>query len=169
MFNRLGGAPLPLEGAYPSYIQETLPPSKLGYATNHQYPRFPPKMADGRSLISSWNPESVIDKMYKEQHQSELVDMAPLNPNWAYRRHMQKHGYHLMGQNFRETANDTGSAVPLLNQKDIDLQNNSRNVPYRFTSLMDPALPPGMVDSNLKSLYLTREQLASIRSAPVIS
>lgn len=29
------------DAAYPAYIKETLPASKLGYGTNNRYPQFP--------------------------------------------------------------------------------------------------------------------------------
>jgi len=169
MSNLLGGTPMPFDCAYPEYIQETLPKSKLGYGTNNLYPKFPPKMSDGRSLISSWNPESVVDDVFKKEHMNEFSDLAPLNPNWMYRRYMQKNGYQIMGQNYRETANDTGTAISVLDKDHISLQNNTSNRPFLFNSLMDPSQPPGYESSNLKSLYLTREQLNSRKSAPVIA
>ena len=169
MSQTLGGAPVPIDCAYPSYIKETIPKSALGYGTNNQYSNFPPKMADGRSLISSWNPESAINAVFEKEHMTEFRDMAPLNPNWMYRRYMQKNGYQIMGQNYRETANDTGTSLPLVDTDHISLQNNPKNTPYMFTSLMDPTQPPGYENSNLKSLYLTREQLNSRKSAPVIA
>ena len=67
--------------AYPKYINDTLPRSKLGYTTNNRYPNFPPKMADGRSLISSWNSESVTDSAFKQEFADDMVRLSPLSPN----------------------------------------------------------------------------------------
>ena len=183
--NRIGGTPLPLEAAYPAYIKETIPKSQLGYRTNNAYPSFPPKMSDGRSLISSWNPESVFDNAYRKEHEADFRDSAPLNANWKdagrlaiggdggaishnwmYRRYMQKHATELMEANFRETANDTGSAIPF--SAGVS-STPPRNAPHSFTSLTDPSRPFGFQESNLKSLYLTREQLNARKYAPVIN
>jgi hypothetical protein len=185
MTNRIGGTPIPLEAAYPSYITETIPKSKRGYRTNNAFPDFPPKMSDGRSLISSWNPESVFDNAYRKEHESQFRDAAPLNANWSdpggsasywgrnrdfghnwmYRRYMQKNAMEIMEGNFRETANDTGSSIP---NTEVSVS-KPRNAPHLFTSLTDPSRPFGFQESDLKSLYLTREQLNARKHAPVIN
>jgi hypothetical protein len=166
MSNRLGGTPIPLDCAYPDYLKETIPRSRLGYATNNVYPEFPPKMSDGRSLISSWNPESVLDNKYAKEHEKVFRDGAPMNANWMYRRYMQKNANDIMAANFKETANDTGSSIPLTKEME---HTKPRNAPALFTSLTDPTRPMGYEDSNLKSLYLTREQLNARKYAPVIN
>ena len=107
--SRIGGEPLPLDVAYASYLTETIPKSKLGYRTNNAFPDFPPKMSDGRSLISSWQPESVSDNVYYKTNENIFRSEAPLNANWMYRRYMQKNANEIMENNFRETANDTVS------------------------------------------------------------
>ena len=149
--------------AYPKYINDTLPRSKLGYTTNNRYPSFPPKMADGRSLVSSWNSESTTDSAFKQEYAEDMVKLSPLSPNWAYRRYMQKNGYELMAKNFIDTANDTGSEVPLPNT-----ESRSRNAPVLYDSLSDPKMPPGAEITDLKELYLTREILASRLYGPSI-
>ena len=141
--------------AYPKYINDTLPGSKLGYTTNNRYPSFPPKMADGRSLISSWNSSEVGDAAFKQDNVEEMLKLSPLSPNWAYRRYMQKHGYELMAKNFVDTANDTGSEVPMPNTDEP----KGRNVPFAFDSLGDTRVPQGYENSDLKDLYLSREVL----------
>lgn len=162
------------DAAYPAYIKETLPASQLGYATNNRYPHFPPKMQDGRSLISSWTPESVVDQQFWKEHENEFRDRAPLNPNWMYRRYLQKTGYETMAKNFLETANDTGfssssaaAAAYPRGQAPVH-PSQERNTPFLFNALNDQALPQGYESSDLKSLYMTREQLDSRKYAPVI-
>ena len=92
-----------------------------------------------------------------------------------YRRHLQKHGLDVIAQNFRETANDTGFSVAALAQGQGQVTASStpqnRNIPYMFASLNDSASSetvPGYESSDLKSLYLTREQLQARKSAPTI-
>jgi hypothetical protein len=154
----------PLQCAYPSYIKETIPPSELGYATNNQYPKFPPLMGDGRSVISSWNAESIVDKVFQQEYGRDLLEQAPLSPNWSYRRYMQQHGYELMGKNFIDTANDTGSQIPPSSRT-----NGDKNAPYLFSALGENSRPIGYESSDLKDLYLSREQLNARMYAPKIT
>lgn len=161
------------DAAYPAYIRETLPASTLGYGTNNRYPHFPPKMQDGRSLISSWTPESVMDKQYWKDHETEFQNGAPLNPNWMYRRYLQKNAYEIMTKNFQETANDTGSAMPQEHQKPSATtvsasQPGTAHVPHMFGALNDANVPQGYESSDLKTMYLSREQLQARKSAPTV-
>jgi len=150
--------------AYPKYINDTLPRSKLGYTTNNRYPSFPPKMADGRSLVSSWNSESTTDSAFKQEYAEDMVKLSPLSPNWAYRRYMQKNGYELMAKNFVDTANDTGSEVPLPSST----QTTGGNVPILLDSVSDTKSMEKMEITDLKELYLTREILAAKFYMPTI-
>ena len=188
------------DAAYPAYIKETLPASTLGYGTNNRYPHFPPKMQDGRSLISSWTPESIMDKQYWKEHETEFQNGAPLNPNWMYRRYLQKNAYEIMTKNFQETANDTGSMIPQTHMsaqgtvrspelvvggfQPPDQEHQSQqlssaslaspgtsgtiHVPHMFGALNDPMVPQGYESSDLKSMYLSREQLQARKSAPTV-
>jgi hypothetical protein len=167
------------DAAYPAYIRETLPASTLGYGTNNRYPHFPPKMQDGRSLISSWTPESIMDKQYWKEHETEFQNGAPLNPNWMYRRYLQKNAYDIMTKNFQETANDTGSMIaqgtvehqPPTSASSYTASSTtpgSVNVPHMFGALNDPIVPQGYESSDLKTLYLSREQLQARKSAPTV-
>ena len=50
-----------------------------------------------------------------------------------------------------------------------DTSSKPRNAPHLFNSLNDTSRPFGLQESNLKSLYLTREQLNARKFAPVIN
>ena len=152
-----------VENAYPSYIKETIPPSSLGYETNNKYPLFPPKMADGRSVISSWNPESELNHKLKQEQ--GLYNST--NPNWEYRKFLQNNGYKIMEHNYYETANDTGGYLPN-NSKEVK-SFSERNAPNWFDSYGDTKKPKGYENSDLKELYLTREQLNARKIAPTYS
>lgn len=159
--------------AYPKYINSTLPRSELGYTTNNQFPTFPPKMADGRSLISSWNSETAEYQGFKQQVGEDAFNLSPLSPNWAYRRYMQKNGYEIMAKNFVDTANDTGTeSIGDVKEGggmiDDYMSGKTRNTPYAFDSLSDTMRPPGYQESNLKDIYLSREQLNARIYAPKI-
>jgi len=143
---------LSLETAYPP-VTVTLPKSSLGYKTNTNYPEFPPMMSDGRSLVSSWQPESKLNE--------DLINSNRIKNNWEYRQYLTKNADDIMKSNFVETANDTGYSIPPVSSGD-------KNSPYTFSSFQDTAQPQGYVDSDLKQLYLTREQLNARKVAPVV-
>lgn len=146
--------------AYPKVVV-TLPKSYLGYNTNNKYPQFPPKMADGRSLVSSWQPESKINDAI-------LADQK-ITSNWMYRQHLQKNAKTIMENNFIETANDTGYHIPPVDfQKLLVSPSNDKNVPYLYTTIQDTTKPFGYQDSDLKDLYMTREQLNAMRVIPTV-
>ena len=141
--------------AYPD-VKETLPKSYLGYDTNNQYPQFPPKMSDGRSLISSWQPESTVN--------DNLIKKNEIESNWMYRKYLIENAKKIMESNFREACNDTGYVIPLYQDDKQD-----KNSPYVYKSFNDQIKPNGYQDSDLKQMYLTREQLNSKKVSPVIT
>lgn len=130
-----------------------LPRSAMGYGTNPRYPDFPPKMADGRSLLSTWQPESVAN--------DAILRERGITSNWEYRKYLTHHATDIMAQNFRESCNDTGYTAPP--------QAADTGTREPFSSLSDARRPFGMQDSDLKSTYLTREQLQARRVAPVMT
>lgn len=145
-----------LDCAYP-VIKETVPQSALGYNTNNLYSQFPPKMADGRSAISSWQPESATN--------NQLLKNNDIKSNWEYRKYLTQHGNQVMEYNFRATCNDTGYFIPPLDVGSGE-NSHSKKVPYTYTSFTDMSKPDGYQDSDLKHMYLSREQLNSRKVAP---
>jgi hypothetical protein len=144
---------LDYKNAYPTVINQ-IPKSSLGYKTNNVYPQFPPLMADGRSVISSWNTESVLnDKLCKENN---------IQTNWEYRKYLTKNAVEIMHQNFMETANDTGNMF-------MSKEPDTPNIPFSYNSLNEQTKPVGYETSDLKEIYLTKEQLYSRKVAPTIS
>jgi hypothetical protein len=150
------------ECAYGSYINQ---PSRFGYDSNNQYPGFPAMMKDGRSLISSWGASSVETQSFKQSNQEDAFNISPLSENWAYRRMMQKNGMELMKSNFENTANDAGISNP----SSILPSTRQPNHAFAFDGLSDNSRPAGYQESDLKDLYLSREQLNSQLYAPKIN
>jgi hypothetical protein len=143
--------------------QNNTPASTLGYTTNNKYNEFPPLMNDGRSLVSSWVPESQINKTLKDENS--------LKSNWEYRQHLINNGETIMKQNYREAANDTGynnASMPMPNIQSNEIK-GFETYPYSFKSVLDDNRPKGYSTSDLKQAYLTREQLASRQMSPVIT
>jgi hypothetical protein len=154
--------PEKLETAYP-IIKETIPASSLGYNTNNKYPEFPPLMSDGRAVFGSWQPESILN--------ADLLESNNIKSNWQYRRYLTKNSKEIMEYNFRESCNDAGYF-----KRPIDLpsmQSNSvtgfTNSPYLYKSVLDNTNVLGHDNSDLKNLYLTREQLNSRKISPVVT
>jgi len=167
--------------AYP-IIKETIPKSSLGYGTNNKYPDFPPLMTDGRSVIGSWQPESTEN--------ANLIESNGIKTNWQYRQFLMKNAQQIQEYNFRETCNDVGyfkrpidlpsiqsNAVsgqglksPTTNLVDDHRSSDKfgHSVPFTFGSILDNTKPTGYQESDLKSIYLSREQLDARRIAPIV-
>jgi len=135
-------------------IHETLPRSKLGYAANNVYPGFPPLMSDGRSLVASFQPEAVLN--------SSLIKQQGIRSNWEYRKYLTENSQSIMKQNFLAASNDVGYFERFLPQ---GLSSNGTNVPFHYKSYLDSSTPQGYVNSDLKDMYLSREQLNSRKVA----
>jgi hypothetical protein len=150
-----------IDCAYP-IIKETIPKSSLGYNTNNKYPEFPPLMNDGRSVTASYQPESVIN--------NELITKNGIESNWKYRKYLTENSKQIMEWNFREACNDAGyfkkhNETPLRGME----QHMPNSTPYLFNSVVDNAKPFGYANSDLKEIYLSREQLNARKISPAIT
>jgi hypothetical protein len=138
--------------AYPN-IPETLPPSTLGYQTNNRFKSFPPLMHDGRSIISTWEPETYIN--------NGLVKKNNIQSNWQYRRFIQKNADYIIKYNLTESCNDTGYFMREVNPPTYS------GPPKQYNSLYE--ISPTESGSDLKDSYLSRERLNSRKVAPEIT
>lgn len=142
----------------------SFPKSSLGYTTNNQYTDFPPLMADGRALIASWQSQTLInDNLLKENN---------IQSNWEYRRYLSQNAEAIMRQNFIEAANDMG----YYERMNRDMQSNyspigdqSRFSTYNSPSMVSSAQSAIVNNSDLKELYLSREELEKKRELPFIT
>jgi hypothetical protein len=141
--------------AYPN-VKETIPQSRLGYHSNNKYDGFPPLMMDGRTITASWQPEAVLN--------SHLLKEINVETNWQYRQYMIKNAKDIMKYNCTQSATDSGYL-----KRYADLENNSYSTPYISNSFVDNTKPSGYQTSDLKDLYLTREQLQARMVAPEIT
>ena len=144
-----------VNSAYPM-IKESIPKSSLGYNTNNKYPEFPPLMMDGRAITASYQPESVLNEY--------LITDNNIKSNWEYRKFLTNNAQQLMEYNFRESCNDSGYY-----KRYEDIINKTNNTPYLYTSNNDNSKPFGYSSSDLKDLYLSREQLNSSKISPAIT
>lgn len=144
-----------LNSAYP-VIKESIPKSSLGYNTNNKYPEFPPLMMDGRAITASYQPESILNE--------SLILENGIKSNWEYRKFLTGNAQNLMEYNFREACNDSGYY-----KRYEDIMNNTNSVPFHYMSHSDTSKPFGYSSSDLKDLYLSREQLNAAKFSPSIT
>ena len=153
--------PNTVQSAYP-IIKETVPQSERGYKTNNKYPQFPPLMNDGRSITASWQHDAVTN--------ATLIKDNNIRSNWEYRQYLTKNADKVAEQNFRESSNDLGynnrfATVP-------NIQSNQfygASGPAMYASILDDKQVLGHTTSDLKTTYLTREDLQSRKFSPVIT
>ena len=145
-----------------------LPVYARGYAANNVYPGFPPLMNDGRALIASWQPEAVENQ--------ELLNNSGVKSNWEYRKYLTHNAKSIIETNFAEAANDSGYYTNGVKSEGngnfapiVSSIPKKHAAPTRYESYIEPENVYGKFDSNLKSSYLSREQLAARMVTPVIS
>ena len=144
-------------------VIEGLDPSQRGYQTNNKYPNAPPLMHDGRAITASWQPHSTENK--------KLLEDNNIQSNWEYRQYLTKNADVVMHKNMLASSNDTG-----YNYKPTDLvsiQSNKItykvNGPHLYSSSLDNTKPIGHSLSDLKTNYLSREELQARQISPVIT
>ena len=147
-----------------SLYQDLYPQAKtsLGYNTNNKYPEFPPLMNDGRVITASYQPEAVAN--------NELIKKHNIQSNWQYREYLTKNALSIIKDNFLETSNDMGyykrfTDAPLVNNR----YDTNNAVPHMYSSGFDGAKPKGYVTSDLKTNYLSREELNERKTSGVIT
>lgn len=145
-----------------------------GYQTNNIYPDFPPLMNDGRSVTAAYNPNAVQTE--------QIVIENNLKTSWEYRNFLTRNATKVRDHNYLDALNEFGyTATPadiVVYGKPVSegargaaaLRTGGVDTPYIFTSVMDNnrrARDVFSSDSDLKTTYLTREQLNARRVAPV--
>ena len=126
-------------------------PTKLGYSSNNIYDGFPPLMEDGRTITATYQPEAVLNNY--------LLKDTGINSNWEYRRYLTNNGTQIVTQNRLSSMNDIGYV-----KRYEDIITNF-STPKIQLSYIEPQ-PIEKQSSDLKHLYLSREQLNSKLVAP---
>ena len=142
-----------LEYAYP--VNANVPKSSLGYDTNNKYSNFPPMMSDGRALVASWQQEPVIN--------NGLVKAAGVTSNSDYRQYLINNSQSIIADNTKEAYNDVGYYKRYV---EPPREYGVSGSPYLFTSVSDTRKVRGDGDSDLKKIYLSREELEARRVIP---
>jgi hypothetical protein len=124
--------------------------------SNNIHFNYPAILSDGR-LFTSYQPEAVINERIQQD--------AHIKSNWDYRMFLQQNADKIIRFNETEICNYVG-----LPQHIETSTTPANNVPFRFHSSFDSARPGfGYCNSDLKSPYLTREQLNARLISPSIS
>tara|TARA_B100000902_G_scaffold198953_1_gene189742 strand:- start:1009 stop:1539 length:531 start_codon:yes stop_codon:yes gene_type:complete len=154
-------APESIHSAYP-IIKETVPKSERGYNTNNKYPNFPPLMSDGRSITATWQHDAVANH--------KLVQENNIKSNWNYRKFLTDNAANVMEQSFRESSNDVGYNSRYATAPNIQ-SNFVSNIgsPMLYSSVEHNPTTLGHTTSDLKTSYLTRENLQARKISPVIT
>ena len=134
----------------------------LGYDTNNRYPQFPPLMSDARSVCSSWNTESAWN--------ADIVKRENIQSNWQYRRYLTDNAESILQTQYVASCNDTGSFTenPYKTEKmsTNSVVSDNLSIPFYYTLYTSRAKPRGYNDSDLKEVYLSREQLFARKFTP---
>jgi hypothetical protein len=107
---------------------------KLGYSTNNVYNEYPPIMNDGRTIIASHQPESIINNY--------LLKELGIKSNWEYRKYIIENGKDIMKYNCMNVSNDVGFS-----------RRNEMSMSVSVSS------SEWIESSDLKTMYMSREEL----------
>lgn len=86
--------------------------------------------------------------------------------NYDYRQFLIKNANKIMKYNLLSTCDKTDTIIPVDNYKTIE--NNYQN-PYLYRTLRDNYKPKFYEDSDLKQLYISREELNNRLHTPIIT
>jgi nucleoid DNA-binding protein len=114
-------------------------------------------MNDGRNF-AGWQPGNAVNESIRRAEN--------IKTNWDYRRFLTTNADQIMTLNKIDAVNMSGHGSFEVNAYE---QENQRNVPFMYASVMDDREPFGYVQSDLKETYLSREALQARMIAPEIT
>jgi hypothetical protein len=114
-------------------------------------------MNDGRNF-SGWQPGNAVNESIRRSEN--------IKSNWDYRRYLTTNADQIMTLNRIDAVNMSGHGSFEVSAYE---QENQRNVPFMYASVMDSREPFGYVQSDLKDTYLSRESLQARMVAPEIT
>ena len=125
--------------------------------SNNIHFNYPPFMTDSR-LFSNYESSSQADETLKQN--------SNIKTNSDYRRYLQTNADNIIKNNQLSACNESNSCF-YNNKKisDTDL-NYKSNTPYIFDNTLSKDQPYGYDESDLKNIYLSREELYAKMYAP---
>ena len=122
--------------------------------SNNIHFSFPPIMNDGRNF-AEWQPEAVVNNRIKQEHN--------ISSNWEYRNFLTRNALDIMKYNYMLSCNQCSACPPVYENQE------TQNEPYLYKSCDDEGQPFGYVNSDLKEIYLSKEDLNARVSSPIIN
>ena len=123
--------------------------------SNNIHFNFPPIMADGRNF-ASWQPGAVVNEKIRQE--------SGIKSNWQYRKYLMENADQIIKYNQLGACEQTSGGV--VNYGGEEKLNGS---PFLYNSYLENSQPFGYENSDLKSSYLTRQQLQERMVTPVIT
>ena len=120
--------------------------------SNNLHFNFPPIMDDGRTY-TSWIPGSAINDQLRSQNN--------IDSNWTYRQFLMHNSINIMDGNMQQCFSQSGYSN-LYGQ-------TVSNSPFLYATVADKSQPYGYENSDLKNLYLSRNDLQSRMVAPIVT
>jgi hypothetical protein len=114
---------------------------------------FPPIMSDGRNF-AKWQPGAKINENIRKE--------ANITSNFQYRQFLTKNADNIVKFNQLEAC-DQSCYCP------FEKSPSMPNTPFLYKSCVESTQPYGYENSDLKNLYLSREQLQCRLIAPVLT
>jgi hypothetical protein len=123
--------------------------------SNNIHFNFPPIMADGRNF-ASWQPGAVVNEKIRQE--------SGIKSNWQYRKYLMENADQIIKYNQLGACEQSSGGV--VNYGGEEKLNGS---PFLYNSYLENSQPFGYENSDLKSSYLTRQQLQERMVTPVIT
>lgn len=119
-------------------------------ASNNIHSNYPPLMEDGRNF-SNWYSGAVINEQIRKS--------VNVNSDFEYRQYLINNADKIIKNNQLDSCNDCGYCTS--NFRSTDFNISRANTPYVFNSQNKHISPNGYETSNLKKMYLSRNELQS--------
>lgn len=136
--------------------------SECNGASNNIHFNSPPLMSDGRNF-SSWNPACQINENLREKY--------GIKTNQQYRQFLMENADKIIKQNRVAACNQCGACERQFVQPTQQQETNEKQKPltYLYDTCREKSMPYGYEDSDLKSVYLSRQELQAQYNAPIMS
>ena len=121
--------------------------------SNNIHFNLPPLMSDSRQF-TSYEPSC--------KHNKEFRNSLGIKNNYNYRQWLIKNADYIMNQNNNIACNETNECIKSASQA-------PKSQKYLFKSCTDNSKPYGYETSDLKNIYLSRQNLNSKLKAPILT
>ena len=122
----------------------------LGAGSNNIHSNQPALMSDGRQNCS-WLSEAIIDQKFQS--------MSGSASNWEYRKYLTSNATNMMSNNMKnEMINNVNNISPTIG--------TTVATPYNYNGIDDNTQVRNNFGSDLKQIYLSRQQLQSKMYSP---